>query len=386
MQSTIARAGPCAELVCRAADPASRARAWRAATPVPRQAGLTAAAATAWRRSARATSACYREIFALQDEARWDAADVLIAAPARSAAARPRALAALHAPDAYRSTYDELARLARALRRPSGRRPDLPPGAARAARPARRRRRSRCAGYLGGSGQERQEVTGVDYRSAPRALADEDAAVRAWREDDRQAGRQPASRRRRRRMLRAARDPEAGRPGRDRPRPLDGRARPISRRRRPGGARARRAGPPPEAAHRAGDPLDRRPQRLAARPERSRGAPLRGPRRRGRGRPSERALARGVLGGARLLRRLQSRSSSPRYLRIAAEDTRLLWPAGARRARRGRAATTGPSPSRSDDGLQVLVALPGARRALALGQVGESERAEQEIRKLAARA
>lgn len=40
-----------------------------------------------------------------------------------------------------------------------------------------------------------------------------------------------------------------------------------------------------------------------------------------------------------------------------------------------------------EDGVvQVLVRFPGAQRALALGQIGEIERAEQEIRKLAARA
>jgi soluble lytic murein transglycosylase len=41
---------------------------------------------------------------------------------------------------------------------------------------------------------------------------------------------------------------------------------------------------------------------------------------------------------------------------------------------------------REDSAAQVLLRLPGARRALALGQVGEGERAEQEVRKLAARA
>jgi soluble lytic murein transglycosylase-like protein len=49
------------------------------------------------------------------------------------------------------------------------------------------------------------------------------------------------------------------------------------------------------------------------------------------------------------------------------------------------------APDRQQVGLadsvpQVLLRFPGARRALALGQVGEYERAEQEIRKLAARA
>jgi soluble lytic murein transglycosylase len=41
---------------------------------------------------------------------------------------------------------------------------------------------------------------------------------------------------------------------------------------------------------------------------------------------------------------------------------------------------------REDSAAQVLLRLPGARRALALGQVGEIELAEQEVRKLAARA
>jgi soluble lytic murein transglycosylase len=41
---------------------------------------------------------------------------------------------------------------------------------------------------------------------------------------------------------------------------------------------------------------------------------------------------------------------------------------------------------REDSMAEVLLRWPGARRALALGQVGEVERAEQEIRKLAARA
>ena len=49
-------------------------------------------------------------------------------------------------------------------------------------------------------------------------------------------------------------------------------------------------------------------------------------------------------------------------------------------------ATTGTIPSRRTTGCAAVAELPGARRALALGQIGQSGLAEKEIRKLAARA
>ena len=91
------------------------------ATPVSSTSGLTAHGHGLAPLGAR-DQRLYREIMALQDEARWDAADVLI-----GRLRDPLLLGHVQRqrymhPDAYRSTYAGAARLARALWRPSGRR------------------------------------------------------------------------------------------------------------------------------------------------------------------------------------------------------------------------------------------------------------------------
>ncbi len=274
----------------------------------------------------------YREIMALQDEARWDAADVLI-----GRLRDPLLLGHVQRqrymhPDAYRSTYEEL----HAWLEHYGDHPDadprLPPGAD--APPGRR------AGTAGtGRRLPRRLRPGAPGGDRGR-LAQRKAALRRRGRDgarmarrDRQAGRQPAAGSRGR-ASGAAGDPQARRRGRDRPRTVGGRRRLARRRRRPGGAQARAPGRRQKRRHRAGDPLDRRLQRLADRPERSGGTPLHGPDA-SRGRPSERALARGVLGGTRLYRRAETAARR----RVPADRgrgyARHLWPAGARGARRG---------------------------------------------------
>ena len=74
-----------------------------------------------------------------------------------------------------------------------------------------------------------------------------------------------------------------------------------------------------------------------------------------------------------------------RYLELAAEDREFYGLLA--QAQLGRPIAYDWHQIGLKNGLpQVLLGLPGAQRALALGQVGEFERAEQEIRKLAARA
>ena len=74
------------------------------------------------------------------------------------------------------------------------------------------------------------------------------------------------------------------------------------------------------------------------------------------------------------------------YLELAADGGGDFYALLARTVL-GRPLTDDGQQSALEDGLpQILTRFPGARRAVALGQVGEFDRAEQEIRKLAARA
>ena len=225
----------------------------------------------------------------------------------RSAPARPRALAALPAPDRPSLDLRRARGLARAVCRPPGRRPDLP---ARAAPAARRRRRGRprpLPGYLGGSGQERAgagrgSATGPTWSARAPRRRPCDALARG----DRAAGRRrSAGARRAARLQRpeimALIDPVEA----DLARWTVARGY-LSAGEHRQGAGARRPGRRALRPRRPGDPLDRRDQRLAPRP-RSSSRP--GTSRRWPSAAStlaRRALARGVLGGARLPGRLQA--------------------------------------------------------------------------------
>ncbi len=123
----------------------------------------------------------YRQIFALQEEGRWDAADRLIARLSDHVLLGHVLYQRYMHPTAYRSRFEELAawldeyadhpgasRIYRLARRRQ------PRGAKAPARPVR--------GYLGGAGQEVQEQTRIRYRTELKRSPFEDAKVRAWRQ------------------------------------------------------------------------------------------------------------------------------------------------------------------------------------------------------------
>ena len=286
-------------------------------------------------------------------------------------------------PTAYRSSFAELAGwlehyadhpgadriYSLALRR-------RPAGAAAPARPVR--------GYLAGAGQEGSELVRIDYRTAlVRSPADE-AAVLAWRNRDRAAGRRWPDRR--------GRGPAAAtrRSG-----PWSTRSRPIS----PAGPwRAAISAPAtmPRPWRSPGAP----PPAPAASCRRSTGSPgsapgtwpgssSRGgisrpsPTRPRRRRPSARGRPSGRRGPIWSTFRPQLVSRYPAAGRRRRATSMACW-----RVRRSASARPRrrPRPTSRTRRAEVLLRFAGARRALALGQVGELERAEQEIRKLAGRA
>ena len=350
------------------------------ATPVSSTSGLTAHGHGLAPLGAR-DQRLYREIMALQDEARWDAADVLI-----GRLRDPLLLGHVQRqrymhPDAYRSTYEELHawlehygdhpdadpvyRLA-LTRRPAGAPAPLEP----------------VAGYLGGSGQERQEVTGVAWRSARQRSADEDATVRAWRDEiDRLAG---------------SRQPEAAAAHLELPaiRGLadeveidlarwavagawlavgdDLEALKLARR-----AAARSGDIVPEIHWTAGFSAWRIGRSdLAARHftalTQAEAA-----------HPSERSRAAFWAARASIVEQKPQHVAG--FLQIAAEDTQGIYGLLARAVLGEEEVYDWSYPQALDDGLAAVAELPGGRRALALGQIGQSGLAEQEIRKLAAR-
>ena len=110
----------------------------------------------AWRRSARATSACTGEIFALQDEAALGCRRRLIASLRDPLLLGHVLWQRYMHPTAYRSTYEELhGWLEHYADHPGADR--VYRLALRAARPARAAPPRPVRGYLGGAGQERQE-------------------------------------------------------------------------------------------------------------------------------------------------------------------------------------------------------------------------------------
>jgi soluble lytic murein transglycosylase len=324
----------------------------------------------------------YREIIALQDEARWDAADVLI-----GRLRDPLLLGHVQRqrymhPDAYRSTYEEL----HAWLEQYGDHP----GADRVYRLATTRRPAGApaplkpvAGYLGGSGQERQEVTGVAYRSARERSADEDATVRAWREAiDKLAGRRqpaaaaahlglPSIRKLADRVeIDLARWAVAGAyvaVGED----LE--ALKLARR-----AAVRSGDIVPEIHWTAGfsawrigrSDLAVRHFTALAQAEAAH--------------PSERSRA--AFWAARAYVVEQKPQHVAAFLRIAAGDTQGFYGVLARAVLGEEKGNDWADPAPLEEGLRAAARLPGGRRALALSQIGQGGLAEQEIRKLAGRA
>ena len=124
----------------------------------------------------------YRRIFTYQDVGQWDRADALIARlDDQLLLGHVQQQRYMH-PDAYRSSFEELSAW---LERYGDH-----PGAERVYRLAQKRRPRGAAapqppvrGYLGGSGQERQEVTEVAYRSTRQRTAEEEALVRELRQE-----------------------------------------------------------------------------------------------------------------------------------------------------------------------------------------------------------
>ena len=324
----------------------------------------------------------YREIIALQDEGRWDAADVLIGRlrdPLLLGHVQHQRY--MH-PDAYRSTYEELRAW---LEHYSDH-----PGADRVYRLALTRRPAGApapakplAGYLGGSGQERQEVTGVAYRSARERSADEDATVRAWRETiDRLAARRDPAQAAEHLGLRSIRK-LADRVEIDLARWAvagayvavgeDLEALKLARL-----AALRSGDMVPEihwtagfSAWRAGR-SDLAVHHFAALAEAEAAY------------PSERSRA--AFWAARAYVVEQKPQQVAAFLRIAAEDPQGFYGLLARAVLGEEEGHEWAEPEPLEEGLRVAARLPGARRALALGQIGQNGLAEQEIRKLAARA
>jgi soluble lytic murein transglycosylase len=323
----------------------------------------------------------YREIIALQEEARFDAADALIGRLRDPVLLGHVQRQRYMHPDAYRSTYEEL----RAWLEQYGDHPDAdrvyrlaltrrPAGAPAPLKPV--------AGYLGGSGQERQEVTEVTYRSLRERSPDEAALVRAWQEtiDQLADSRQPAQ---------AALQLEA---------PAiqklvdqveidlarwaiakaylavgdDLAALKLARR-----AADRSGDIVPEIHWTAGfsawrigrsDLAVRHFTALARTPS---------------AHPSERARA--AFWAARAYVVEQKPQHVAEFLRIAAEDTRSFYGVLAHAALGEDEGYDWDQPE-PQDGLRRVMRLPGVRRALALSQIGQSGLAEKEIRKLAGRA
>ncbi len=322
----------------------------------------------------------YREIVALQEDGSWQEADALIARLRDPLLLGHVQRQRYMHPDAYRSTYEELSAW---LEHYADH-----PGADRVYRLALKRRPASApapakpvAGYLGGSGQERQEVTGVAYRSAKQRSAEEQAAVRDWQRsiDDLADRRQPEA------AAELLRQPAMGRLADPVEIDLarwavagayvavgeDLEALKLARR-----AAARSGHVVPEMHWTAGfsawriGQLDLAARHFAALAQAD------------AAHPSERARA--AFWAARVHVVEQKPQDVAAFLRIAAEDRQSFYGVLARAALGKARGYDWSEPQ--DDGLAAVTRLPGAQRALALGQIGQSDLAEDEIRKLAGRA
>jgi len=131
---------------------------------------------------AERTALLYREIFALQEDGAWQAADALLARlDDQTLLGHAQYQRYMH-PTAYRSSYRELATWLKAYGdHPGAKRvyklalKRRPRGAEAPARPAK--------GYMTGSGQQTQEAVHIRYRSSLRRSETKDTVVRAWLRD-----------------------------------------------------------------------------------------------------------------------------------------------------------------------------------------------------------
>jgi len=131
---------------------------------------------------AERTALLYREIFALQEDGAWQAADALLARlDDQTLLGHAQYQRYMH-PTAYRSSYRELATWLKAYGdHPGAKRvyklalKRRPRGAEAPARPAK--------GYMTGSGQQAQEAVRIRYRSSLRRSETKETVVRAWLRD-----------------------------------------------------------------------------------------------------------------------------------------------------------------------------------------------------------
>ena len=140
------------------------------------------AAPAAKRPLSERTALLYKEIFDLQEDGAWQAADALIARLDNQTLLGHLQFQRYMHPTAYRSSYRELATWLEAY----GDHPDAkrvyklavkrrPAGAAAPVKPQK--------GYMTGTGQQSQEVTRVRYRSGLRRSTAEETVVKAWLRD-----------------------------------------------------------------------------------------------------------------------------------------------------------------------------------------------------------
>jgi soluble lytic murein transglycosylase len=306
---------------------------WRADAPAPTQTRLPGA-------MSERDAALYRRIFAVQANGDWSAADALIARVGDPLLMGHVLYQRYMHPTAYRSTYDELsAWLERYADHPDADKVHRLawkrrlPGAGALAQPV--------AGYLGGAGQEVQELTRLPYRLDQ---PDEQDVAARWD---------------------LARDHLAQQSYRD--------AFKLAR------SLAKQAGETmPElhwlagvASWRVGriDLAARHFSKLADSAD---------------AHAAERTRA--AFWAARAFVVLQKPQDASHFLAIAAEGGGNFYGHLARAVRGDAAPFVWNEVSLKHSVLRVLVQQPGARRAMALGQIGQQERAEDEIRKLAARA
>jgi len=142
----------------------------------------TTAAQVAKRQFSERTALLYREVFDLQEDGAWKAADALLARlDDKTLLGHVQYQRYMH-PTAYRSSYRELAAWLQAY----GDHPDAarvyklavkrrPAGAAAPAKPKK--------GYMTGTGQQSQEVVRVRYRSSLRRTQARETVIQAWLRD-----------------------------------------------------------------------------------------------------------------------------------------------------------------------------------------------------------
>ena len=324
----------------------------------------------------------YRRIFAYQEDGEWDRADALIRRlHDRLLLGHVQQQRYMH-PDAYRSTFEELSTWLDSYADH--------PGADRLYRLARKRRPSGAEapqkpvrGYLGGAGQGRQEVNQVVYRSGRERSSEEAARVEAVREAIGKLvrNRQPETA--------AAQLKDAVAQGL-----LDETEIDLARWQV---AQAYLAVNAPMQALKLVRPAAFRSGRSVPQMHWTAGI---GAWRHGRtdlairhfaalataesAHPSEQARAAFWAARAHVIR--QKPQEAARFLRIAAEHPQSFYGLLARAALGRDRGHDWPDHGSIEEALGQVRGIAGVDRALALSQIGRKDLAEQEIRKLAARA